>query len=126
MGAAPSVLANELSKPSDCSDLVTDKEARNEVLRLRKLLHDHQYGLETAISATGQAPPTKSGSSSAECRLANIKHFDEIGVEKFLLEKSPELSDCLANEFNRFQVSTSDQVTDDTSNLQEFQSPLMI
>jgi hypothetical protein len=111
MGAGGSVLTNELSKPSDCSNLATEEEARNEVMRLRKMLRDNQSGIETAISATGQAVPTESASSPTRSRPADFKRFDNKAAEEFHLENSPELSDYLVNEFHRFQVSTSDQVS---------------
>ena len=110
MGAGPSVLANELNKPHDCSDVQNEEEAKKEIIRLRKLLRDNQRGLESAISATGQALPKESSSLASRGRPAKFERFDSVAAEEFHLDYSPELSDYLVNEFHRFQVSTSDQV----------------
>jgi len=89
MGAGPSVLANELNKPPDCSDVANEEEAKKEIVRLRKLLRDNQRGLENAISATGQALPKESPSSSSRIRPEKFARFDNIAAEEFHLEDSP-------------------------------------
>ena len=48
MGSGGSILAQETQKPLDCSDLTSDHEARDEVVRLRTLLATHAEALSKA------------------------------------------------------------------------------
>ena len=113
MGAGPSVLASEVSKPHDCVDLATEEEARQEVVRLRKMIRDHQQVLESALEAV-EVPqtriPTGSASSPSRTRPANFARFDNPSAQAFTLNDSPELHDYLVNEFHRFENSATDQV----------------
>lgn len=103
-------MANELGKPSDCTDLANEEEARMEVMRLRKMIRDNKHILESANDATDKEAPMGSFASPSRTRPADLKRFDQVPAETFHLKSSPELSDYLTNEFYRFQVSTSDQV----------------
>lgn len=106
-------MANELGKPSDCTDLANEEEARNEVTRLRKMIRDNKHILESASDASGKDTPSGSFCSPSRTRPADLTRFDQVPAETFHLKSSPELSDYLTNEFYRFQVSTSDQVNGD-------------
>lgn len=108
MGAGSSVLSAEIAKPLDASDLKSADDARHEVVRLRRLLHENHKNIAATVSMPHglklDVPPRPLAPTALKSPTRiDFSRFDIAGdVAHFKLDQCPQLRDYIANEYSRF------------------------